>query len=272
MTAVEQVDVSQVLPPKDRVLAGLGNTEDPFKFLTEVPGFKFPQHLVVIPDGNGRLAEAKNFDSVTQGHKLGTDTMIDIVRGLSKLPIHTVDLWALTPENKQKRSFSEVLGIQLLVAYSLQKLLPEIISNNGRIVHLGDPKGLEPFLAEALKMAQEQTLGNTGQTIALAVNYGGELERINFINRAIQLTKEKGLSMATDEITEIARDPFGIGLPDFIIRTGKESDLVGLSGFPYSEYAHVYNTSTLFPDLTKHEVAYALVENSYKPKREGGRT
>jgi len=59
---------------------------------------KIPRHVAIIPDGNGRWAEARRLPR-EEGHQAGTEAVREIVRAAHELGVERLTLYAFSTEN-----------------------------------------------------------------------------------------------------------------------------------------------------------------------------
>ena len=69
-----------------------------------------PRHVAVIPDGNGRWAEARNLPR-NQGHRKGVENVREFVRSCSELGIRMLTLYAFSQENWDRPKEEVGLGV-----------------------------------------------------------------------------------------------------------------------------------------------------------------
>ena len=74
---------------------------------------KLPRHLAIIPDGNGRWAEARGLPR-EEGHRRGTEVVREVVRTCHDLAIPMLTLYAFSQEN-WGRPRSEVESLMALL-------------------------------------------------------------------------------------------------------------------------------------------------------------
>lgn len=177
-----------------------------------------PKSLGIIMDGNGRWAQHHRV-SVPEGHKAGAKRMADIFEACYRLPIDTIVVWAMSPDNFEKRDPAEIQGLMGLTLAYLQHLLPEFHENGVQFVHLGRKEGLPAQVITALEAAECETKENTKQKIALALNYDGRIEALDGIRRTAEAIARGELLELTDETLAPFLDPYNIGLLDMLIRT-----------------------------------------------------
>ncbi|MFH1382807.1 MAG: polyprenyl diphosphate synthase [Chloroflexota bacterium] len=226
---------------------------------------RFPDHIAIVPDGNGRWAERRGLPRLS-GHHAGAENMYRMIKYLNEYPIKYLTLYGFSTEN-WARPKAEVTGLFHLLGDFISRLLSEIHSKNIRLRHLGRLDELPDSLQIIIKGAVELTGKNTGLTLSLAFNYGGRTEIVDAVRR---LVKEK---IVPEDITEdlFSRYLYTADLPDvdLLIRTGDE---LRLSNYliwqtAYSEY---HFTRVLWPDFGKKDIDRALLSFSHRNRRFGG--
>lgn len=235
-----------------------------FPALKEIPESAFPQHVLIIPDGNRRFARNLNEDSIF-GHRKGVEVLQTILRDLRELPIQTVTVWGFSADN-WKRPQEEVEGLMFLFEQALKENLPEFMQYHTRFVHLGRNDRLTPSLQETIRNAELETAENKGQTLCLAIGFGGEDQTIRMVEKARLIPFDQPI---TKEVVERLRDGDGTITPaDLIIRTSGEmriSDIGWLNG----ANTELYSSKKLFPEMTTEDIIDALVDFSKRQRRLG---
>lgn len=238
-----------------------------FPDLTTIPESRFPSHIFIIPDGNGRWAK-QHGKFVTEGHKKGFDAAYKILTMLGSIKeIHTVTLWGFSADN-WKRSEREIHGLMLLFQQIIKRTLKDLQKRNGRFIHLGRKDRLPQTLVKVIADAEAATATNTGQIVCLAIDFGGEDQEQRMLAKAI--TKRLVLPIDEDTVWQL-RDTGGlIRSADLIIRTSGEiriSDIGWING----AQTELYFTPKYFPDVTVEDIITALVDFSKRERRFGGR-
>jgi len=147
-----------------------------------------PRHIAIIMDGNGRWAKGRGLPRI-KGHEAGAQAVRECVEGCGELKVEYLTLYAFSAENWQ-RPKTEVLALMRLLEKFLKEKTPELIEKNVRLQAIGRLTDLPASSQEQLHKTIEQTAGNTGLTLILALSYGGRLEIIDGIKsllRAIEL-------------------------------------------------------------------------------------
>lgn len=126
-----------------------------FPQLKEIPQSGFPNHVLIIPDGNRRFAKA-SLQNVLFGHRQGMEVVINILRDLRTLPIPFVTLWAFSADN-WKRPQEEVSGLMMLLERGIKTHIAELMENNARVIHLGRKDRITKDLRATIEDAEIKT-------------------------------------------------------------------------------------------------------------------
>ena len=224
-----------------------------------------PNHVAIVPDGNGRWAEQHGLPRL-EGHHAGAKNMHRMVEYLNEYQIKYVTLYGFSTEN-WSRPEDEVRGLFQLLGEFIGVCVSEFYKNGIKLRHLGRLNELPQDLQQAINSAVELTKNNTRMTLSLAFNYGGRAEIIDAVRRLVA----EGIPLQNIDEISFNNYLYTAGLPDvdLLIRTGDE---LRLSNFliwqtAYSEY---YFTDVLWPDFDKKEVEKALIAYSQRKRRFGG--
>ncbi|MDP2628318.1 MAG: polyprenyl diphosphate synthase [Nanoarchaeota archaeon] len=239
---------------------------DKFPQLREIPSGKFPNHVLIIPDGNGRWAKKINSIPII-GHRQGFKVLKEILGNLQELPIDTVTIWGFASDN-WKRSAKEVEELMNLFEQGLKDIIPDLIKNKSRFIHLGRKDRIPFALKKAIENAERTTRNNQGKILCLAIDFGGEDQELRIMNEIRNLSKNIAI---TSDLVKKLRDGQGEILPaDLIIRTSGENRTsdIGWLG-TNSEF---YSISKLLPDAKMEDFAKALIDYSKRERRFGGRS
>ncbi|GAH69340.1 unnamed protein product, partial [marine sediment metagenome] len=134
----------------------------------------FPNHVAVVPDGNGRWAERRGLPRF-EGHRAGVENMHSVIGYFNKLQLKYLTLYTFSTEN-WKRPQEEITGLLHLLEEVIDNEILELHKKGVRLRHLGRLDELSPGLQQAINKAVELTKNNTGMTLSLAFNYGGRTE------------------------------------------------------------------------------------------------
>ena len=229
-----------------------------------------PKHIAIIMDGNGRWA-SKRFLPRIQGHQKGVKAVRKVVKHCGKLGIETLTLFAFSSENKN-RSNEEVSLLFKLFLSVLKQEVNKLNKHNVKLKIIGD-LGLFPQEVQQTALdAQALLANNTGLTLVIAANYGGQWD----IAQAAQQIAKRA---ANNEISadDINIDTFSQYLSladqpkvDLLIRTSGE---LRISNFLLWEiaYSELYFTDTLWPDFNPAELDKAIESFNRRDRRFGER-
>lgn len=234
-----------------------------FPQLKEIPQGGFPNHVLIIPDGNRRFAKA-SLQNVLFGHQKGMAAVVNILRDVRELPISIVTLWAFSADN-WKRPQEEVNGLMLLLENGIKAHIGELMENKTRIIHLGRKDRITTSLRATIEGAEIKTAKNSGQTVCLAIDYGGKDQERRMLEAGRRIPPEVPL---TDELIEELRDGKGVIPPaDLLIRTAERrtSDIGWLNG----AQTELYFIDELFPEISTADIVAAICYFSTRQRRLG---
>ena len=224
-----------------------------------------PRHIAIIMDGNGRWATQRGLTRL-EGHHAGFKTVRTVVKYLWELKIDYATLYTFSAEN-WNRPKEEVSGIFRLLNQFIDKETAALHKNNVRIRWLGREEHLSPALLAKMTAAVSLTSGNTGLTLCLALNYGGQQE---IVDAAKRIAADKIAPELIDEKLFqsylYTTDMPGV---DLLIRTADE---LRISNFLLwqSAYAEFYFTPVLWPDFNREDLDKALQAYGRRKRRFGG--
>ncbi len=231
---------------------------------------RFPAHVAVILDGNGRWAKRRGLPR-QMGHKAGCENLEKMVRVASDLGIRYFTVYGFSTEN-WTRSNDEVGSLMQLFRYYLKRLLRMAKANNVRILAIGERSRFAPDIVAGLDNMEEETKDNTGMTFVLAINYGSRDEILRAVKKAAAAAKEGVLdpeSLTAEDFSAFL-DTRGIPDPDLVIRTSGEERLSNFLLWQ-SAYSELYFTDVLWPDFHKEELEEAIRQYAARDRRFGGR-
>ena len=137
-----------------------------------ISGTPPPQHIAIIMDGNGRWAKSKHLPR-SRGHQKGVQTVRKVVKHCAKLGVNTLTLFAFSSEN-MKRSSEEVGLLFKLFLSVLKTETKKLKENNIRLKIIGDLSAFTPEIISLANEAEASLQKNTGLTLVIAANYGGQ--------------------------------------------------------------------------------------------------
>ena len=233
-------------------------------------GNPLPNHIAIIMDGNGRWANARLLPRV-MGHRAGVAAVRNTVRAAGRLGIRHLTLFGFSSEN-WKRPVAEVSDLMGLLRMYIRSDLEELHANGVQIRIIGARTGLDADIVGLIDEVHLKTGANTGLTLTIAFNYGGQDEILDAVRR-IATEVQSGRMQPSD----ITRETFathlataGIPDPDLVIRTSGEKRLSNflLWQTAYSEFVFM---DTLWPDFGELQLTDAIRQYQARDRRFGGR-
>jgi len=229
---------------------------------------RLPRHVAVIMDGNGRWAQRRHMPRVV-GHKAGTQTARSTIETCARLKIEALTLYAFSLEN-WRRPKSEIDFLMQLLREYLRSEMPLIQKNEIRMKFLGRLAELPAAVQKDVREAMDETAGNRGMTLSVALNYGGRAEIVDAVNAIVtRRSSQKSGAPVTEE--ELAQQLYTSGLadPDLLIRTSGEMRVSNFLLWQIA-YSEIFVTDTLWPDFNRARLLEAFVEFQKRERRYGG--
>ena len=229
---------------------------------------RLPQHLAIIMDGNGRWAQQRMLKRIV-GHQRGAETVNMVVEQAWELGIQYLTLFAFSSENWSRPAI-EVRALMTLLKKYIRNETARMMRKNIRYNVIGKRSDLPDDVNETLEEAINQTAGNTGMVLTLALSYGGRQE---LTMAAARLAGDIVAGKLT--VDEISVDAFGMYLdtgglpdPDFLIRTSGEMRISNFLLWQLA-YTELYFTDINWPDFTINELHKALADFQSLERRFG---
>jgi undecaprenyl diphosphate synthase len=223
-----------------------------------------PRHIAIVMDGNGRWARQRFLPHVA-GHRAGVETARQIVQHCAKLNIKVLSLFAFSSEN-WLRPIKEVNYLMELFFIALRDELNTMREYNIQLRFIGNRSRFNTKLHNKIIEVEEATRHHTGMVLLIAIDYGGQWD----ICQAVQRLVQEGGEITPEQIK--SRLSFAdLPDPDLFIRTSGE---LRISNFMLWQlaYAELYFTDSLWPDFTVQALEEALVHFSRRERRYGART
>jgi len=228
-----------------------------------------PRHIAIIMDGNGRWAKSRGLQRI-KGHEAGAQAVRECVEGCGELKVEYLTLYAFSAENWQ-RPRTEIIALMRLLEKFLKEKTPELLEKNVRLQAIGRLTDLPRRAQEQLHKSIEQTAGNTGLTLVLALSYGGRLEIIDGIKSLLRAIELGHIDRAMIDVAMFSKHLYTRYYPDpdLLIRTSGEMRLSNFLLWQTS-YTEMYVTPKLWPDFRKQDLLAAVEEFGRRQRRYGG--
>jgi undecaprenyl diphosphate synthase len=229
---------------------------------------KLPRHVALIPDGNGRWAEARGLERI-EGHRRGTEQVREVVRAAHELGIAMLTIYAFSQENWQ-RPKDEVDALMALLEHYLSSEASELHQNGIRLHAIGRLDELPSGVRRALDALIERTQSNDQMRLTFALSYGGRSELVDATRRIARAAEAghldpDGIDEKTLESHLYAPD---LPDPDLLIRTGDERRVSNFLLWQLA-YTEFYFAETLWPDFSKRHLVEALLAYQRRERRFG---
>ena len=229
---------------------------------------RLPRHIAIVMDGNGRWAKSRRKPRI-YGHKVGADSVREIVEMSREIGIGHLTLYAFSSEN-WNRPEQEVSGLMNILKSYLISELSRMEKNEIRLNCLGETSRLPDGVRRTLEETINRTVGNDKMVLNLALSYGARDEICLAVKQLARRCLEKKLKPEQIDHRIFSEQLYTAGQPDpdLLIRTGGEQRL---SNFLLSQasYAEIYFTETMWPDFRRQAYLEALLDYQKRERRFG---
>lgn len=223
-----------------------------------------PAHVGIILDGNRRWAKEQALSSF-DGHKKGYENLKDIAKYAFDTGVKYVSAYVFSTEN-WKRSNEEVDYLMKLLIWVAKNEIKELDKNNIKVQFLGEEEKLSKKVLDAMESAEARTANNSGGTLLLCLNYGGQQEVATAVNEI--LIKNPGVGSVTPElITAHLYNP-EVPVVDLVIRTSGEQRLSNFMLWR-AAYSELYFINKHWPEFTSDDFQAALDDYASRQRRFG---
>jgi undecaprenyl diphosphate synthase len=227
---------------------------------------KLPAHVAIIMDGNGRWAKQKKLKRV-EGHRIGMESVREIVTATCELKIPYLTLYAFSKEN-WARPEDEVTTLMTLLSVYLEKELPLMLDKGIRLNIVGEiedfPKKLRHQMADVI----QKTVHNKNLHLNLALSYSGRREIVHAVKAIVKDAKQGIIKRIDENLFTKYLYASDTPDPDLLIRTSGEMRLSNFLLWQVA-YTEIYVTETLWPDFRKKAYLEALREFARRERRFG---
>lgn len=200
-----------------------------------------------------------------EGHRRGYLRLKRIAEAAFDRGVEYVSAFVFSTEN-WNRSEEEVAYLMDLLHWVAVHEIGKLHKRNIRVLFIGTQVGLRPAILEAIRKAETKTARNTGGTLVLCLNYGGQQELSDALASLIRS------GVRADDITPdlVARHLYEPSLPplDLIIRTSGEQRLSGFMLWS-AAYAELKFVLKHWPAFTVADLEAALRDYARRQRRFG---
>ena len=227
-----------------------------------------PRHVAIIMDGNGRWAKKQGLARM-YGHKQGVETVHRITETAAEIGIQYLTLYTFSTEN-WNRPKEEVDALMTLLVDTIVKETPTLMKNNVRLLTIGDTERLPEGAKRKFEQCMEETSGNTGLRLVIALSHSARWEITNAMQTAVRKAQAGALKAedVNEELVSSLMTTAGMPDPDLLIRTSGE---LRISNFLLWQlaYSELYFTDCLWPEFTEEEFCKAIVDYQHRERRFG---
>jgi undecaprenyl diphosphate synthase len=231
-----------------------------------------PRHIAIIMDGNGRWAAARGLPRAA-GHKSGLTAVRMTIEECVKRGIGALTLFAFSSENWQ-RPQEEVSSLMGLFFEALEREIADLHTNHVRVRFIGDRKALSVRLQARIAAAEQQTAGNGGLQLQVAVSYGGRWDVVQATQKLARRCAQGALrpedisERDIGDALELGGLDASLADPDLFIRTGGEMRISNFLMWNLA-YTELFFTDKLWPEFDVAELEAALVFFGGRERRFG---
>lgn len=241
--------------------------------LTDIPRERFPRHIAVIMDGNGRWAVRQGLERI-RGHEAGAKTVRAIVTECARLRKHHggpdfLTLYSFSIENWKRPPAEVTFLMQMYIDY-LRAERSTMMENNIRFQQIGRLENLPEPVLEEVNITLEETKNNSGLTLVLALNYGSRAEIVDAVRAIADKARAGQLNPRDIDEETISAHLYTAGMPDpdLLIRTAGEMRISNYLLWQIS-YAELYVSDVLWPDFREPELHKAIESFASRNRRFG---
>ncbi|TWT96603.1 Decaprenyl diphosphate synthase-like protein [Botrimarina colliarenosi] len=238
--------------------------------LADVPAERWPRHIAIIMDGNGRWAERQGLARVA-GHDRGGHVVRAITRECARLaPIEHLTLYCLSSENWKRPAEELAFLMQLLEAYLVNER-PIMMEDNVRVRMIGRREGIPDRVLDELDKTVSMSAGNDGLQLNLAINYGGRGELVDSARSLAYQVMAGQIDPADIDEQAIGKHLYTEGRPDpdLLIRTAGEMRISNFLLWQIS-YAEIWVTDRAWPEFDEATLHEAILDYAGRERRFGG--
>ena len=237
-------------------------------YQSQIDKSRMPRHVAIIMDGNGRWAKKQGLARM-YGHKQGVETVHRITETAAEMGIQYLTLYTFSTEN-WNRPKEEVDALMTLLVDTIAKETPTLMKNNVRLLTIGDTERLPEGAKRKFEQCMEETSGNTGLRLVIALSYSARWEITNAMQEAVRKAQAGELKAedVNEELVSSLMTTAGMPDPDLLIRTSGE---LRISNFLLWQlaYSELYFTDCLWPEFTEEEFCKAIVDYQHRERRFG---
>ena len=237
--------------------------------IKRIPREKWPVHVAVIMDGNGRWAERQGLPRI-EGHRRGVSSVRRTVEECARLKLQQLTLYCLSSENWKRPQRELDFLMHLLQKYMIEER-STIMEQQISVHVIGRRDGIPEDTLHEMDKTVEMSADSSGMRLCLAINYGARIELMDAVRQIAEDVQAERIT--PDEITE---DLFsdclytsGMSDPDLLIRTAGEMRISNFLLWQIS-YAELWVTNRCWPEFAEADLHLAIRDYAARDRRFGG--
>ena len=240
-----------------------------FESAEEKPVDFLPRHVAIIMDGNGRWAKERGLPR-TEGHRVGAESVQEVIEGAVELGIEYMTLYAFSSEN-WKRPEREINALMKLLIRFLKDKEKELLDQNIKLQAIGRLHRLSEKCLKQLHRTIEATSHCTGTTLILALSYGAREEIVDGIKSIVHHVQEGHIDPAMIDEDIVSKHLYTRYYPDpdILVRTSGEMRISNFLLWQIS-YSELIVVDKNWPDFRKEDLLLAVKEFGRRNRRYGG--
>ncbi|MCG8451461.1 MAG: isoprenyl transferase [Pirellulales bacterium] len=237
--------------------------------LANIPRERWPRHIAIIMDGNGRWAQRQDLPRI-EGHRRGAETVRKITEKCAEIGIEQLTLYCLSSENWKRPQQEIDFLMHLLERYMIEER-DTILENNIRVRTLGRRTNIPDQVLKEIDQTISMSAANDGMWLHLAINYGGRAELVDTVQSIGR--KIAAGSLAAENVDEqtIASHLYTAGWddPDLLVRTAGEMRISNFLLWQIS-YAEIWVTEKCWPEFDQATLHEAIADFASRNRKFGG--
>jgi undecaprenyl diphosphate synthase len=229
---------------------------------------KYPKHIAVIMDGNGRWARKRGLPR-SRGHLEGANSARQCVEACLEIGVEYLTLYTFSTEN-WRRPKEEVDTLMGLLQKFLKDYTADLRKRSVKLEVIGRLQEIPPGVQRQLRESMQATADGKNLTTILAVNYSGRTEIVDATKKIVEEVIAGRLAKDNIDAEVFQKCLYTRNWPDpdLFIRTSGE---MRISNFLLWQlrYTEIYVTQKLWPDFRKQDLIEAVQEFGRRDRRYG---
>ena len=230
---------------------------------------KYPKHIAVIMDGNGRWARKRGLPR-SRGHLEGANSARQCVEACLEIGVEYLTLYTFSTEN-WRRPKEEVDTLMGLLQKFLKDYTADLRKRSVRLEVIGRLQEIPPGVQRQLRESMQATADGKNLTTILAVNYSGRTEIVDATKKIVEEVIAGRLAKDDIDVEVFQKCLYTRNWPDpdLFIRTSGEMRISNFLLWQLS-YTEIYVTQKLWPDFRRQDLIEAVQEFGRRNRRYGG--